>query len=216
MSTASHPFAAETHSADGFMRGVDLACRHGLRPVFGNLSFDLKAGQALALYGANGSGKTSLLRIVAGLVPASAGGISPPPLPQNMHYLGHMDGLKPALSVGETLAMTAGLYGAETYDEAALLALLGLSGRAGQRVGDLSAGQKRRLALARLVMAPRPLWLLDEPLTALDRQGRALISELATTHLGRQGMIMAASHEPLEFASHSLSLDAFGIASGAV
>lgn len=216
MSAALHPLAAETHSADGCMRVFDLACRHGLRPVFGNLSFDLKAGQALALYGANGSGKTSLLRIMAGLVPAAAGGISPPPLPQNVHYLGHMDGLKPALSVDETLAMTAGFYGVETYDEADLLALLGLSGRAGQRVGDLSAGQKRRLALARLVMAPRPLWLLDEPLTALDRQGRTLISELATTHLGRQGMIMAASHEPLDFASHSISLDAFGVAPGAL
>ena len=207
MSTASHPFAAETFSAAADVRVSDLACRYGLRPVFGGVSFQLKAGAALALYGANGSGKTSLLRIMAGLLPPVAGTIDPPPSPQGVHYLGHMDGLKPLLTVGETLAMLAGFYCVKSYSRNDLLLLLGLQTHESHRVGDLSAGQKRRLSLARLILAPRPLWLLDEPLTALDKTGRALIGELATRHLAAQGMILAASHEQLDFATASLSLD---------
>lgn len=207
MSAASHPQAAENFSAAAVMRVTGLACRHGLRPVFDGLSFELKAGQALALYGANGSGKTSLLRIMAGLLPPVAGTITPAPRPQEVHYVGHMDGLKPLLTVGETLSMTAGFYGVKTYREDELLPLLGLSGRAAQSVGDLSAGQKRRLSLARLVIAPRPLWLLDEPLTALDAAGRALMGALVAAHLGAQGRVIAASHEPLDFATGRVSLD---------
>ena len=207
MSAASHLQAAEIFSAASDMRVTGLACRYGLRLVFDGVSFELKAGTALALYGANGSGKTSLLRIIAGLLPPVAGTIDPPPCPQGVHYLGHMDGLKPLLTVGETLSMMAGFYGVKSHRENECLSLLGLSGRAAQSVGDLSAGQKRRLALARLVIAPRPLWLLDEPLTALDAAGRVLMSELAAAHLGAQGMILAASHEKLDFATADMSLD---------
>ena len=207
MSAASHLQAAEIFSAASDMRVTGLACRYWLRPVFDGVSFELKAGTALALYGANGSGKTSLLRIIAGLLPPVAGTIDPPPCPQGVHYLGHMDGLKPLLTVGETLCMMAGFYGVKSYRENECLSLLGLSGRAAQSVGDLSAGQKRRLALARLVIAPRPLWLLDEPLTALDAAGRVLMSELAAAHLDAQGMILAASHEKLDLATADMSLD---------
>lgn len=209
MSKTSHPLVAGSFPAAGAVRVSGLACRHGLRPVFAGLDFELKAGHALALYGANGSGKTSLLRIMAGLLPRVAGSLSPAPSPQNLHYLGHMDGLKPLLSVAETLTMMAGFYAVTRYQSDDCLTLLGLKGRDSQRVGDLSAGQKRRLSLARLVMAPRALWLLDEPLTALDASGRALIGELAAAHLAANGMIIAASHEALDFASHSLSLDEY-------
>lgn len=200
------PDGFETATESGPVQIDGLACERALMPVFDNLSLRVEAGQALALYGPNGSGKTSLLRILAGLLPPSAGLISPPPNPQDLHYLGHADGLKPLLSVGETLDVLAGLFGITPYDTHDILACLGLSGRGGQAVGDLSAGQRRRLGLARLLVAPRPLWLLDEPLTALDTQGRALVDELARAHLAAKGMIIAASHEVLDFATERLSL----------
>lgn len=207
MSRASHFFASHAHKADGYVGFDGLVCWRGLLPVFDNLSGDVKAGGALALYGANGSGKTSLLRIMAGLLPPDAGTCSVPQAAGQIHYLGHADGLKAAFSVAEMLAVWAGLYAAAPFDAASLLAELGLAGRGPQKIGDLSAGQKRRLTLARLIIAPRPLWLLDEPLTALDRQGRALVHEMAQAHLAAQGMIIAASHEPLDFATDTLSLD---------
>ncbi len=184
-----------------------LACWRGLLPVFDNLSGGVEAGAALVLHGANGSGKTSLLRIMAGLLPPDAGTCTLPQGADQIHYLGHADGLKAAFSVDEMLAMWAGFYAAAPFDAASVLADLGLGGRGAQKIGDLSAGQKRRLTLARLIIAPRPLWLLDEPLTALDRQGCALVNALAEAHLAAQGMIIAASHEPLDFATQKLSLD---------
>ena len=210
MSEAQHPLTAGSYPADGFGRIDDLACQRGLVPVFQGLAAELKAGQTLALYGANGSGKTSLLRIMAGLLPPMAGTIQPAPKPEDAHYLGHMDGLKPALSVSETLSMMGGFYNAAPFDPTALLAALGLAGREAQRVGDLSAGQRRRLGLARLVIAPRPLWLLDEPLTALDEAGRALIAAMAGAHMAAHGLILAASHETLPFATNALWLSTEG------
>ena len=194
-----------TYARDMGLRADGLACRRGGRLIFEHLSFTLKAGQALRLAGANGSGKSSLLRQLAGLLPLAAGTISHALSPSHhVHYLGHDDGLKAALSVAETLAFDADL--AEAALPAHLLADLGLAASEWQYVGDLSAGQKRRLSLARLLLDPRPLWLLDEPLTALDGGGRKLVEELAAAHLARGGMIVAASHEVLAFAAQELRL----------
>ena len=201
-------FPPDLHARDAALRLDGVGCRRGLALVFDNISCALKSGQAMALYGPNGSGKTSLLRLLAGLLPPAAGHIAPVPVASKVHYLGHLDALKPALSVEETLVMQAGFYAAARPDGAAILADLGLHGRAAQSVGDLSAGQKRRLMMARLLMAPRPLWLLDEPLTALDDAGRDLVHRLAAAHKAAGGMIVAASHEPLDFADTALDLSA--------
>lgn len=184
-----------------------LACMRGLSLVFQGVSAQIDGGQALALYGANGSGKTSLLRILAGLLPPHEGTVMPAPQPRLSHYLAHMDGLKNLLTVGEMLHHLGGGFVADAYDADAVLAHLGLAGRQRQKIGDLSAGQKRRLSFARLMIAPRRLWLLDEPMTALDAQGRAFLNRLAGAHLSVGGSIIAASHEPLAFATQSLSLD---------
>ena len=204
MTKRSEFFTNFTHSESRAIKARALACARGLRPVFAGLDFSVQNKQALALYGANGSGKTSLLRLLAGFLTPHDGTLSPPP---PRHYLGHADGLKAAMRLDETLVFEAALQGGQLISVDDILAQLGLAGRGAQLVGDLSAGQKRRLALARLLMAPRPLWLLDEPLTALDRQGVALVEALARAHLACGGMIVAASHSPLSFATDTLSLD---------
>lgn len=199
-------FPVTAFDADQELRVSELACTRGARQVFSDVAFHLKAGQALAVYGDNGSGKTSLLRLLAGLLAPQAGDVSLAhgPLALQSHYLGHIDGLKANLTVSETLRFTARLFnGADTTFD---LGDIGLAAYDEQRVGDLSAGQKRRLMLARLAIAPRQIWLLDEPLTALDKQGRALIDTLAQQHLAVGGMILAASHEALGFATQQLSL----------
>lgn len=206
MTQGSLFFPPDLHARDTVLRLEALSCVRGLGLVFDNLSTELRAGQALALYGPNGSGKSSLLRLLAGLMPPSNGTITPAPKAKASHYLGHLDALKPILTVRETLDMQAGFYAARVPDN--LLAILGLSGRDGQTVGDLSAGQKRRLTLARLLIKPRALWLLDEPLTALDVAGRNLIYALCDAHLAAGGMIIAASHEKLDFAHAALDLSA--------
>jgi heme exporter protein A len=194
-------------AGNGVLRGEALACRRGGRVIFENLSFSLPPGHALRLAGANGSGKSSLLRQLAGLLPLAGGtlmhGFTPS---RHMHYLGHDDGLKAAFSVAETLALEAALAGRNASN--AVLADLGLADCAWQFVGDLSAGQKRRLTLARLCLDRRPLWLLDEPMTALDAHGRELVEDLAAAHLARGGMVVAASHEALSFANDELRLGA--------
>ena len=199
-------FPATGFNTDQELRVSGLACARGARQVFSDVGFHLRAGQALAIYGDNGSGKTSLLRLLAGLLAPQAGNISMTHGSRVLqsHYLGHVDGLKANLTVGETLRFTARLFqgAAEAFD----LGDIGLTAYDEQRVGDLSAGQKRRLMLARLAIAPRQIWLLDEPLTALDKQGRALIDTLAQQHLARGGMILAASHEALGFATQQLNL----------
>lgn len=188
------------------LRVDGLACLRGEVRVFDALSFTLEAGAALMVRGPNGSGKSSLLRLLAGLVPPAGGtmaGLASLP----MHYLGHADGLKPLLSVAETIKFDAGLAGRDDF-AVDVLPLLGLPLPGWHMVSDLSAGQKRRLSMARLLVDPRPLWLLDEPLTALDDAGRALVGSLAAGHLEKGGMIIAASHEALPFAASEISLGA--------
>jgi heme exporter protein A len=197
-------FSGVSHHASHAVEAQALGCSRGLRPVFKGLDFCVKSGMALALYGANGSGKTSLLRLLAGFLQPCAGTLSRPP---QRHYLGHADGLKAAMRLDETLVFETALQGGQIIAPRDLLAHLGLAGRDAQLVGDLSAGQRRRLSLARLLIAPRPLWLLDEPFTALDAQGVALVDALARAHLACGGMIVAASHIELGFATQTLDLD---------
>ncbi|WP_309088543.1 heme ABC exporter ATP-binding protein CcmA [Phenylobacterium sp.] len=196
------------------LRISGASVQRGGRVLFEDLSLDLAAGQACALTGPNGSGKTSLLRAVAGLVRLGAGeiafGAAEPSeaRAQDLHFVGHQDGLKPARTVREELAFWSLWSGGSqaAADEAArafdLLRLLDLE------VRRLSAGQRRRLALSRLVAAPRPLWLLDEPLSPLDAEWRGRMGEIMASHLAGGGMILAAVHDPLPIAAKSLDLAA--------
>jgi heme exporter protein A len=188
----------------------DLACRRGERLVFTHLSFRLPAGGALILSGANGSGKSSLLRLLAGLLPPEAGslrwGASPigddlPTHRERLHYLGHLDAVKGAFAAGETLRYWASLRGLAVAPAdprvTAALAAFALDGLADWPCRWLSAGQRRRLALCRLLLPSAPLWLLDEPAGALDRDGRARLEEAIATHRAAGGRVVAATHTPL-------------------
>jgi heme exporter protein A len=178
----------------------------GGREVFEGVSFAVSAGEALAVTGRNGAGKTTLLRLIAGLLePAHGrleltGGAPEATLPEQAHYLGHRDALKPALSVLENLQFWYAFLGGNDASIALALAALeavALEGLAGLPAAYLSAGQRRRLAIARLVAAPRPIWLLDEPTAALDTASQARLAELMQSHLAGGGIIVAATHGPL-------------------
>jgi heme exporter protein A len=181
----------------------DLACIRGGRGVFHNLSFTLGAGTALMVTGPNGAGKSSLLRLVAGLVHPAAGrlalegGDNELSIGEQAHYLGHQDALKTALSVQENLAFWVGFLGDADAKVDAALAAVGLDGLAALSALYLSAGQRRRLSLARLVAVERPIWLLDEPTSALDVAAQGLLAELMRAHLAGGGLILAATHGPL-------------------
>jgi heme exporter protein A len=180
--------------------------------VFSGLDFGAVSGEAVAVVGRNGSGKTSLLRLIAGLlIPAGGtialdGGDSELTLPEQCHYLGHRDALKPALSVAENLTFWADFLGGERFDAGESLATVGLDHAADLPAAFLSAGQRRRLSLARLLTVRRPVWLLDEPTTALDVAGQDMFSGLMREHLGRGGLIIAATHAPLGIDSRELRI----------
>jgi heme exporter protein A len=191
--------------------GRDLACARGFRTVFLNVNFELEAGQALALTGPNGSGKSTLLRLIAGLLQPSGGeigltgGAADASLPEHAHYLGHLDAFKPALTVEENLDFWGRYLGAAAPPAPALNAV-GLAGLARLPAGYLSAGQRRRLSLARLIAVPRPVWLLDEPASALDSAGQDTLGGLMRGHLAGGGLIVAATHGPLGIACTELRL----------
>ena len=185
------------------LRVEELACWRGERAVFAGLSFSLEAGEAVALLGPNGAGKSSLLRVLAGLLPAAEGRIlwagkdvrqDAPSHAVRLRYLGHLDALKPALSVRENLAFHAALSGG---DVDAALGSMALAPLAELPARVLSAGQRRRLAIARLALAPAALWLLDEPTVGLDTASIARFGRLLAAHCGQGGMVLAATHVPL-------------------
>ncbi|MCK1364452.1 heme ABC exporter ATP-binding protein CcmA [Bradyrhizobium sp. 62] len=194
------------------LSGHGVICVRGGREVFSGLDFGAVSGEAVAVVGRNGSGKTSLLRLIAGLlIPAGGtialdGGDSELTLPEQCHYLGHRDALKPALSVAENLTFWADFLGGERFDAGDSLATVGLDHAAYLPAAFLSAGQRRRLSLARLLTVRRPVWLLDEPTTALDVAGQDMFSGLMREHLGRGGLIIAATHAPLGIDSRELRI----------
>jgi heme exporter protein A len=198
-----------------------LACRRGERLVFARLSFRLPAGGGLLLTGANGSGKTSLLRVLATLIMPASGRLlwgSAPVAAESAAYraqldfVGHQDGVKPGLTPRETLAFWAALRGASGAPrllEAALAAF------ALDRVADwpcrwLSAGQRRRVALARLIAAPASIWLLDEPTSALDHENQSRLEHAIAEHRASRGRVVVASHTPIDIGpAITITLDAF-------
>lgn len=177
----------------------DLACLRGGRLVFAGLSFRLDAGEALVLTGPNGSGKSSLLRLVAGLVPTFAGRLDWTGAPGSIAYLGHQDAVKPALTVREALRLWAAIAGAKAGEGAvdAAIAAAGLEGLDDLPGRYLSAGQRRRLALARLELGHAALWLLDEPTLGLDVASVARLEGRIARHRAAGGLVLLATHVPL-------------------
>jgi heme exporter protein A len=183
-----------------------LACRRAGRLVFGNLSFRLETGQVVALRGPNGVGKSTLLRQLAGLIPVAGGDArlgsvslarDRQGFQEQVTYAGHLDAVKPALSIGENLMLWAGIHGNDTDRADAALARFGMDGIATRPAAQCSAGQLRRLGLARLLVADRPLWLLDEPTVSLDASASALVADLVREHVAAGGMALIATHVPL-------------------
>ncbi len=194
----------------------DLACSRSEHLLIEGLSFSLGRGEALVITGPNGAGKTTLLRVLAGFIPHDAGTImlegveDDTSLAQSVHFVGHRDGLRGALTVRENLELAQSLFGqpGASVPEAAthlnLTALLDLS------VGVLSAGQRRRTALARLLVSRRPVWLLDEPTSALDTASQAMVAALITAHLGSGGIVMVATHLDLGVKARGLAVQGDG------
>lgn len=183
----------------------DLAvARGGLRTV-GGVSFTLDAGQALILRGPNGIGKTTLLRTIAGLQPAITGRIEMPD--DAVAYAAHADGLKGALTVAENLAFWAQVFGGG--DVADAIRAMDLTALADRPAAALSAGQKRRLGLARLLVARRPLWVLDEPTVSLDAVSVTRFADMVRAHLGQGGAALIATHIDLGLDARVLDLTPF-------
>lgn len=200
------------------LTATHLCCRIGSHTVFRGVNFALASGGALCVRGANGSGKTTLLRAIAGLIPLTRGRVlwQGSPLPTDdptawrgmIRYIGHASALKAERTVNETLRYACVVQGASWDDRVADAALsaLGLRRHKDRKVHTLSAGQKRRLLLTRLLLAPSPIWLLDEPTAALDQDGAAQLHTLINEHRASGGIVIAATHHELTF-PHAETLD---------
>ena len=196
------------------LKAQDLTCRRGGRQVFSGLSFHIKSGEAVIVTGPNGSGKSSLLRMIAGLLPPVSGHFiwddletgKAPGWPDGcLHYAGHRTALKPVMTVRENLQFWAAFHDCADNIEAAG-EHLGLGNLMDLPVRYLSEGQQRRTALARLAAAPLPLWLLDEPMSGLDKNSAAQLEQLIAGHLAAGGMTIISTHHPLEI-PHAQILD---------
>ncbi len=172
------------------LRVVDLACARGPAQILAGVTFAVAPGQALILRGPNGAGKTTLLRTLAGLTPPLAGRIEADP--DAIAYAAHADGLKAQLSVRENLVFWAGVFG--TRDIGPAVAAFHLGPLLDRRAGEMSAGQERRLSLARLLVTGRPIWCLDEPTVSLDAENVVRFASAVTAHLGRGGAAVIATH----------------------
>ncbi len=199
--------------------GVGLACRRGERLIFAGLGFAVPPGGALVLTGPNGSGKSSLLRLMAGLIPPEAGMLAwdgtalradPAAHRARLHFIGHQDAVKPVLTVAESVAFWAGMRGGG--DVTAALERFGLAPLASWPCRLLSAGQRRRVALARLVASPAPLWLLAEPTTGLDGEAVADLLAAIAAHRAEGGRVVLSTHAALPIdGAETLSMSDFAV-----
>ena len=183
-----------------------LSCRRGGRKIFRDVSLDLRAGDTLLVTGANGSGKSTLLRMLAGLLPPLSGSIfwqgqnieeDPDTYRQSLRYVGHLDTVKPELTVAEMLDYWRALQGVDSNTAPLSQDPFGLSPLLDKPVRTLSAGQKRRLALTRLIFSKASLWLLDEPLTALDQVGQDILIDCIAKHSADGGISLIATHHDM-------------------
>lgn len=185
----------------------DLSIQRGGVTVLTGVSFALNAGQALFLRGANGIGKTTLLRTIAGLQPVKAGQVRFADGPDQIAYASHADGVKPTLSVAENLTFWAQVFGGGSIERA--LTDMNLTALQDRPAHSLSAGQKRRLGLARLLVTGRRIWVMDEPTVSLDCDSRDLFAKVVQTHLEAGGAALIATHIDLGFEAQSLDLTPF-------
>lgn len=185
----------------------ELSCLRGGRLVFRDIGFVLGPGEVLQLTGSNGSGKSTLLRVVCGLLAPAGGAVTlegageEDVVADHCHYLGHDNALKPSMPAEANLRFWRSVFGPTGSDAATALATIGLGHIADLPAGYLSAGQKRRLALARLLVSRRFLWLLDEPTAALDAASESLFGRLVEAHVAAGGAVIAATHVPLPFSA---------------
>jgi heme exporter protein A len=183
----------------------NLALNRGGRPLLAGISFVVGAGEALLLLGANGVGKTTLIRALAGLLAPAAGSIRieggdpERSVGEQCHYIGHLNGVKASLTVAENAAFWGRFLGRQPDGRDAALAAFGLAGLRDIPAAYLSAGQQRRLALARVLLAHRPIWLLDEPTVSLDQAAVEALTRVVADHLAAGGLVIAATHVPLGF-----------------
>ena len=181
----------------------DVAVERGGRIVFSHFSLNVAAGEAVLLLGANGAGKTTLLKTIAGLLPPAAGhivleaGDGELPVGERAHYVGHANGVRSSLTVEENATFWAKFLGGDPARIGPALERFGLDMLANVPAGFLSAGQRRRLGLVRLLLAERPLWLLDEPTTSLDAKSTAALTDVIDAHIANGGLAIIATHVPM-------------------
>lgn len=195
-----------------------LGCQRGGRTLFRDVSFVLNPGELVTLVGPNGAGKSTMIRMIAGLTTPDAGsmtisgGDADAEAASLLHYHGHREGLREALTAAENLAFSTAVLGGDVTTIAATLDRMGARRLVDLPVRVLSAGQRRRVALAKLLTCRRPLWLLDEPLAALDVAGQNLVADLLSEHAAAGGAALVATHQPLGIDSRQIIIGASQVA----